>query len=175
MIDQQYANSKEHCTWSDVTPYNAREFCKIWSIDDITTIGVTRCYSTRHGEGQFNDNFNLELEDDGNKENQWQGKLRYGLLNLHRLQYAIEACVDNGGLDFMAVNHLDEYEKVGQIDGGGHGTDLHISELLETLGTLAPIGITAYGPTSADREMTPALRQRILKDSLLESVSESTN
>ena len=73
----------------------------------ITRVGVLRGYSTRHGAGPFvTEDYQLSkcLWDPYNQENQWQGKLRFGWLDLLAFRYAIKA---NEGIDYIALTNLD--------------------------------------------------------------------
>lgn len=66
---------------------------------DVRPVYVTRSFLTRHGNGplyyeKFESPLNYdieteELEDDTNVSNQWQGKMRYGKLNINQLLGAI--------------------------------------------------------------------------------------
>src|SRR6266480_2914893 len=71
-------------------------------------LGITRAYTTRHGEGPlptFSPELTARLQDPGNPWNRWQGSLRCGWLDLPLLRYAAAV---TGPLDGIVVNHLDE-------------------------------------------------------------------
>jgi adenylosuccinate synthase len=116
-----------HTTWSDVTPRFAWEMCKSadqplgFSFDSVSTIGITRCYATRHGAGPFptqisrgdRDIADIRLsfmKDVGNPEKHWQGSMRFGLLDIPMLQYAAKIIRKTCPLDYLAVNCLDEMD-----------------------------------------------------------------
>lgn len=98
-----------HTTWSTVTPKHAIEMCQAADCDDITTLGIIRQYSTRHGAGPLptEDDMMASLVNDvGNPTNDWQGEFRCGPLDLVLLRYAKERV---GQLDGLVVNCLDHH------------------------------------------------------------------
>jgi hypothetical protein len=116
-----------HTTWSDVTPRFAWEMCKRpeqplgFSFDSVSTVGVTRCYATRHGAGPFPTEISREdkgmadirlslMKDEGNPDKYWQGSMRFGLLDIPMLQYAAKIIRKTCPLDYLAVNCLDEMD-----------------------------------------------------------------
>lgn len=62
-------------------------------LTEIQPVYVSRCYTTRHGNGQlaYENEFitGSHLEDTTNVENEWQGKLRYAPLNLKYMKELI--------------------------------------------------------------------------------------
>ena len=75
--------------------------------DDVTVLGLTRAYSTRHGAGPFptwDREFTASLVNRGNPPNDWQGSLRAGPLDLVLLEYAARIC----HVDALAVTCLDQ-------------------------------------------------------------------
>ena len=168
-----------YTTWSTVTPHHAWELVDEHGIEDVTVLGLTRAYTTRHGAGPF-PTFDAEMtkaiNDPGNPENDWQGKIRSGPLDLVLLRYAIEAA----GIDGLVVNCLDQvgneipicgkYQKVTQFDRPRSQREqeeltkqlesarpviktVSREELFDRLSQLAPILIQASGPTADDREI----------------------
>lgn len=102
----EYFGFPPHHTWSTTTSKHAFEL--IPEETPITTIGCIRSCMTRHGEGPlptYSAKLTEDLQDPGNPENPWQGSLRCGWLDLPLIKYAIEA---NGGVDGLAVSHLDQ-------------------------------------------------------------------
>lgn len=85
---------------------------------DIEVCYVTRTYLTRHGAGQFDavepEEISLKIEiDETNKPNEYQGKLRYGHLDLSELEKRIAEDIDHHReLDIntvsLAVMHTNE-------------------------------------------------------------------
>ncbi len=97
-----------HTTWSTVTPHYALELAAASGASQITTLGVTRTYLTRHGQGplpSYDKALTDQLLDPGNPYNQWQGSLSCGWLDLPLLRYAIAAC---GPLNGVLISHLDQ-------------------------------------------------------------------
>ena len=77
-------------------------------VEAVAVLGITRAYTTRHGEGPlptFSAELTARLQDPGNPWNRWQGNLRCGWLDLPLLRYAAAVA---GPLDGMVVNHLDQ-------------------------------------------------------------------
>jgi adenylosuccinate synthase len=82
--------------------------------DAVAVLGITRGYTTRHGEGPlptYSTELTARLGDPGNPWNRWQGSLRCGWLDLPLLRYAADVA---GPLDGIVVNHLDQIQ-----DGDG--------------------------------------------------------
>jgi len=106
LLDQDHG-FHPHTTWSDCTPRGAMQL-----LDGSPTVfrmGVTRCYSVRHGAGPFPshdprfDSTQAELHND---ETGWQGAFRRGPLDLVLLKYALDV---SGGVDGLAVTCLDRF------------------------------------------------------------------
>lgn len=107
LLDEQ-AGFAPHTTWSRTTRHNADELLReSGRAGDVTCVGVTRCYATRHGAGPFpSEDVSLDalLPEPHNGSAGLQGKFRRGVLDLVLLRYAIEAC---GAVDELAITHLD--------------------------------------------------------------------
>jgi len=74
---------------------------------EVTKIGVTRAYATRHGAGPFvtEENGLAELIPEiHNQENEWQGAFKIGWLDLVATRYAINVL---GKVDQIAVTNMD--------------------------------------------------------------------
>src|SRR5262249_52323749 len=103
----EYRGFHPHTTWSTVTAHHAWEMVEQIGAEEVAVLGITRAYTTRHGDGPF-PTFSAELTDrlpdPGNPRNPWQGGLRCGWLDLPLLRYGAEVA---GPLDGMVVNHLD--------------------------------------------------------------------
>ena len=96
-----------YTTWSTVTPLHAWEIAEEAGIQDVTVLGLTRAYSTRHGAGPFptfSGELTAALTDPGNPTNAWQGSIRCGPLDLVLLEYAARVCQ----IDALAVTCLDQ-------------------------------------------------------------------
>jgi adenylosuccinate synthase len=104
----EYRGFHPHTTWSTVTTHHAWELVQQMEADAVAVLGITRTYSTRHGEGPlptYSAELTARLHDPGNPTNTWQGSLRCGWLDLPLLGYAVAA---TGPLDGIVVNHLDQ-------------------------------------------------------------------
>jgi adenylosuccinate synthase len=103
-----------HTTWSTVTDRHAwRMIDEAGDAARVVTLGVTRAYATRHGDGPlptYDAELTARLVDPGNPENLWQGRLRVGYLDLPLLRYAAARCTR---IDGLAVNHLDQRWRIG--------------------------------------------------------------
>ncbi|MBA4187099.1 MAG: adenylosuccinate synthetase [Planctomycetaceae bacterium] len=176
----EYRGFHPHTTWSTVTPRHAWELVSQMGSEAVTLLGITRAYSTRHGAGPFptfSPELTARLADPGNPWNAWQGSLRCGWLDMVMLRYSVAAC---GSLDGLVVNHLDQLEGTNtrMCDAYNNGVlapssvpnlgwqtrlseqvqtaepvlELATSEsILRTLGSLAPVVVTGYGPTHSAR------------------------
>jgi adenylosuccinate synthase len=104
----EYRGFHPYTTWNTVTPHHAWELIQAMNVEAVSVLGITRAYSTRHGEGPF-PTFSAELTDRlpdlGNPRNRWQGSLRCGWLDLPLVRYAAAVA---GPLDGVVVNHLDQ-------------------------------------------------------------------
>ena len=108
LLDETYG-FHPYTTWSDTTTRNAKLLLEEAEITEKpVTIGVMRTFMTRHGAGPFpteDQGMTRRLADANNPRNRWQDNLRCGCLDFPLLRYAIRA---NGGVDFLAVTHLDK-------------------------------------------------------------------
>jgi adenylosuccinate synthase len=91
-----------HVTRSYTTARNAMEMMNLanLSLDELTVHYVTRAYSTRHGNGPmtaerlFKDMGLKPFEGETNKNNTWQGPLRYGFLDIETFIWAVAVNVN---------------------------------------------------------------------------------
>ena len=89
-----------YVTKTDSTLNPARE---LLPIDEA--IGVVRAYGHRHGAGPFvTEDPSLEIAEDHNLDNRWQGGFRVGAFDIPSTRYAIEG---NGGVDSLMLTNLD--------------------------------------------------------------------
>lgn len=99
-----------HTTWSKTTSSNAYSLLKDAGLSpsvDSYTLGIVRCYTTRHGPGPFpseSGKLTNVLGEVHNKTERWMGGFRAGNFDAVAHRYAIEV---NGGVDGVAVTHLD--------------------------------------------------------------------
>lgn len=167
-----------YTTWSTCTFDNALKLAEEWGMEPYR-LGVVRSYATRHGAGPFpSEDSTLDVPEPHNEWGDWQHGFRLGWLDLVLLRYAVQVC---GGLDGLAVTHLDRFQpgwKVATSYGRvqalqpGPFTDLGYQELLtqqleravpqyreltsvedlySCLATLGPIMLGSWGPTAADK------------------------
>jgi adenylosuccinate synthase len=178
----EYRGFHPFTTWNTVTPHHAWELVQAMDVEAVAVLGITRAYTTRHGEGPL-PTFSAELtkrrQDPGNLWNRWQGGMRCGWLDLPLIRYAAAVA---GPLDGIVVNHLDQAQ---QGDGWICDTyrnltlspstapnlafqsrlteDLRRAEpelapatpdrIVRSLSEIAPIVITSTGPTHEQREL----------------------
>jgi adenylosuccinate synthase len=97
-----------HTTWSTTTLQNADTLlAEAGYAGDISRIGITRAYATRHGAGPMPSEdaaLTAALPDARNGLHAWQQGFRAGWLDLVLLRYAMEVV---GRLDGLAVTCLD--------------------------------------------------------------------
>ena len=97
-----------HTTWSTTTLANAEQLLAEASYPgNVTRIGITRAYATRHGAGPFvteDATLTEALPDACNGNGAWQQGFRVGWLDLMMVRYALAAV---GPLDYLAVTCLD--------------------------------------------------------------------
>lgn len=177
----EYRGFHPHTTWSTVTPHHAWELVRQMGADAVAVLGITRAYTTRHGDGPlptYCPGLTERLPDPGNPRNAWQGGLRCGWLDLPLLRYAAAAC---GPLDGLVVNHLDHVSDDFRVakayrDGRLEPTDapdlarqailndrlkgaepvwtVETAEgLVRRLSEIAPVVLTAAGPTHEGRRL----------------------
>jgi adenylosuccinate synthase len=178
----EYRGFHPHTTWSTVTPHHAWELVHAAGVEAVAVLGITRAYTTRHGEGPlptFSAELTERLRDAGNPWNRWQGSLRSGWLDLPLVRYAAAAA---GPLDGLVVNHLDQlrqadcrvcstYRNVTVASSPAPrlswqaqlNQDLSRAEpvlspatpedIVRLLGELAPVVSTGAGPTYQQREL----------------------
>lgn len=77
-----------HVTYTNTTSKNALKYIK----GDYEVFYVTRCYSTRHGNGPFSEKpiKLINTEEEINVTNKWQGSFRIGEIDYDMLRYAIQ-------------------------------------------------------------------------------------
>lgn len=80
-----------HVTYANTTSKNAIEVCKWLGLTRCDIYGVTRTYHTRHGAGPFkHEPVSVDLKDETNVYNEYQGKFKIGHLDVSLLHHAIE-------------------------------------------------------------------------------------
>jgi len=112
-----------HTTWSDCTPRGALRMLAAAGAEDrrVVRLGVHRAACVRHGPGPFPTAGTLPAAEAHNEDGGWQGRFRAGALDAVLLRYALDA---SGGIDALAINHLDRAASPAQVcyayDGEGH-------------------------------------------------------
>ena len=179
----EYRGFHPYTTWSTVTAHHAWELVRQMEAEAVAVLGITRAYTTRHGEGPFpthSAKLTEGLHDPGNPWNRWQGGVRCGWLDLPLLRYAAAAA---GPLDGIVVNHLDQIASgAWQVCDEYQGMTLapsaapnltwqsHLTQqlreakllfasatqdgILSRLNEIAPVVLTGKGPTYQDRSFS---------------------
>ncbi|GAA2703914.1 adenylosuccinate synthetase [Actinoplanes palleronii] len=148
-----------HTTWSTTTFDNVAELCP-----SFRRLGVVRTYTTRHGSGPFvTEDPALDLPEQHNGHDEWQGRFRTGHFDAVAHRYAVEVA---GGVDELAVTHLDvaaretglgictSYRVDGalwdRIEPGPHRDLAHQERLTARLHRATPAGLHRPGDWPAE-------------------------
>jgi adenylosuccinate synthase len=111
LLDEDYG-FHPHTTWSRCTFEAAQGVLDECATDRaIYRLGVLRTYATRHGPGPFPSevpDLSAVLPEPHNAAAGWQGAFRVGWLDAVLLRYAARV---SGGLDGLAVTHLDRVQR----------------------------------------------------------------
>ena len=110
-----------HTTWSHTTSRNARILAD--DADDLLVIGVTRAYSTRHGEGPFFEGLTAVLDEQHNSHEGLQGRFRHGPWDAIALDYAAK-CDSIDEVAVTCLDQIDNWESVWSYDYFGDMPDL---------------------------------------------------
>src|SRR5207253_8229031 len=68
----EYRGFHPYTTWNTVTPHHAWELVHAMGVEAVAVLGITRAYTTRHGEGPlptFSAGLTNRLQDPGNPRN----------------------------------------------------------------------------------------------------------
>lgn len=133
LLDSQHG-IQPYVTHGKTTNYNLKNF----DVKDVHTHYVTRCYSTRHGEGDMlSVQYDFDLinnQDESNHYNEHQGNFRTAPLNLDLIKYAI--CSNESDymskhriLNVTCLDHFDNIDTIPYLDNN----ILHKSGLLHVL------------------------------------------
>lgn len=131
--------------------------------DQITSVGCTRMYATRHGLGHFPTEEKVEfvrlgIKEAHNPEDSYQGLFRYGWLDLHLLSYTLGFMRN----PMLSLSHLDQFDGdkswlVATKDRRGDKPVLvqvrSVTDLMNLIETElgVSIAVRAYGPNREDR------------------------
>lgn len=122
LLDVDYQEFAPHLTSSKTGSHNPKQTLMNVGLEkeDIEVCYVTRSYLTRHGAGPFptecskSDLFDHEVTDKTNRENEFQGPLRYGHFDRDRFFFSCSSDANDTAFTFpnikntIAVTHLDE-------------------------------------------------------------------
>lgn len=115
-----------HTTWSTTTFRNAEQLLhESHFSDQPTRIGVLRSYFTRHGPGPLiTEDADLSgcLPEPHNTHAGWQGAFRVGVFDAAAARYALAVV---GGVDVLAITHLDRLDLLPQRICDGYLDELH--------------------------------------------------
>lgn len=152
-----------HTTWSNTTPDNARRQLEdIRFAGDVTTLGIVRSYTTRHGDGPFvTEDRSLDdpLHEYFNGTGPWQGRFRIGHFDPLAHRYAISAI---GGVDGLVVTGLD---RTAELDEWQYAVGYKVSDaadragyfLLDRRGIARDILVQPYGAKRRMARLTELL------------------
>lgn len=106
----------DHATPSQTGSDIANRFVDAWMpLEEMEVCYVTRTYLTRHGAGDFLQEcdvaeINPDIEDKTNKENEFQGAMRYGKIDLQELETRIKEDMKKHPNNKMtiALTHMNE-------------------------------------------------------------------
>lgn len=96
LLDENFSNDPDHSTPSHTGAYGAASFLnelgKSQRLDDIDLNYISRPYLTRHGVGVMENEIigKFPFVDQTNQPNEWQGSLRYGMLDIEKLHFRID-------------------------------------------------------------------------------------
>ena len=162
MLDQS-RGAFPHVTRSQTGIVNALDVAGALSIGRIEAIYATRAYVTRHGAGPLAHEQagppSPSFSDPTNRPNPWQGRLRFGLLDLDILSAAIRADLSDAAGVAVTVEPRLAMTCLDQLEGGpaawiegGRRVDGPVDRLAARAASAAPSSgspILSHGPTRA--------------------------
>lgn len=144
LLDETHGTAP-HNTWTDTTFNNADTLLDEIGVKDRYRIGCLRTYHTRHGAGPFpSEDNSLDLPELHNGTGEFQGSFRVGRFDWNLAKKAIDIV---GGVDGLAISHLDYLPRLNWKD-----SRYTFLEAVEE--QLAPVCMTANGPTAAHRTLS---------------------
>lgn len=112
LLDEYYGFNP-HTTWSSCVPVYANRMALLNKLQPYY-VGCIRAFTTRHGNGPFptyDESLNYS-DDETNKEEEFQGKFKYGHLDLVLFQYAINICALHSiNLNAISISCIDRLKK----------------------------------------------------------------
>lgn len=115
-----------HVTRSKTGLTNIEHICKQQKVQVVEVVYVTRAYATRHGAGPFpTEQPGLFYKDETNVENDWQGKLRFGYLDVDLVAENIKQDMRRVKLTLLpsiAITCFDQVDDIVRVKFGGRST-----------------------------------------------------
>jgi adenylosuccinate synthase len=159
LLDEKFG-FQPHTTWTDITFNNAITILKEMGYSSpIHRIGVVRSYYTRHGDGPFpsEDSFLRQLEfmaEKHNKFEEYTGDFRIGNFDIPLLMKALR---DIGGVDYLAINHMDIAAKLSSIPvrlSKKHETLVPYHHFIDMVAEISntPVNIIGHGPSAIHKD-----------------------
>ena len=145
-----------HTTWTTTLPSAAQDLLGAAGLAPARVLGAVRAYATRHGAGPLPTEDEMligVLPEPHNGTGEYQGDWRVGHLDLPLLRYAARVCRRHGGLDGIAVSHLDRFA---DADGAVKVASRYRGNDGYRLGDYRDLGHQA-GLTDAARAAVPVL------------------
>jgi len=104
LLDENYG-FHPHTTWSTTTTKHAHEIIELVNPKaNKTTIGIQRCFHTRHGNGPLpTERRDLNLVDINNPHGKYQGAMRFGYFDNVLFKYALQT----QAIDGVFLTHCD--------------------------------------------------------------------
>jgi adenylosuccinate synthase len=172
LLDESYG-FHPHTTWSNCTTKNALTILsELEDTYNVTRLGVTRTYMTRHGRGPFpseDETMTMMMHEPHNGYGSWQEGWRCGFLDIPHLQYAIEA---TDGIDGLVITHMDKVPRDGlpvvmeywleNDETFARSQRVTVDRFRSVLAHHLDVGVymTSWGPTANDKktgkELVPA-------------------
>jgi len=149
-----------HTTWSNTTPMNAqRQLEHINYTGDVTTLGILRAYTTRHGFGPFvteDSELDEPLREYHNGRGLWQGGFRIGHFDAVAHRYAANVA---GHLDGLVVTGIDRVAELPEWKYATHyelpdATDIDRYAIADETGNVRDIVPSSDGDKRHVRRLT---------------------
>ncbi len=140
-----------HVTRSRTGLHNVAVLAQEAGIGALDVTYATRAYATRHGAGPFPREADVSYPDATNVPNPWQGRLRFGHLDLDLLHEAVAADIAAAPVSVshrLAVTCMDQVGDAVQFHHEGRACTAAPAAMLEMAqARLGGGGLASYGPT----------------------------